>query len=1029
MPDGTTVVAADHARLGTNFFYAYNRGGEPDFNPLAFSSADQTGQSAPAPTEILSTSVSGDDSSNGGAASSSTTGESIDATTQGVETSAESPGTGGFDTNTGGNQPTDTASAATTSASPQTTSTQGGTPGAGEPQSSADPNGDGNEDDTGGWFPNIPDVPTGFFVVDGEQYFIPTDKDGSEQMLFRQDGTTFTASAVKLTFDNKVIIIPHRIEADLSVEVTPGFNITFQPRPPPPPPPKFDLFKEIGKAFKSVFDIAGTVVKHVGDLGGKLFEMAMNTALKTALDAAAAAGDGAIEMSELTTNGQALLDITETALDSAADLMKRGDDALNELSKAVGSLGKVEGILSVIKHGSGHAIVNLLRSIRLTLKYGLSGRNKALALALRTITQNWKPLTGVGTAGGIAATLLEIEKWSVAKIDDEGNIDQERPKWKDDDSKRERHYHVWFWPTDNLVAFEATIMALDGGIGLRSNTEYVKGARYTPCYLTKLSKATAELLMYTPAVHITMPQRIFGEVNDPLPGLRVADMPRENRRAGGVLNDMFGGQPAGNLSKRDPDMVTGYRVRNYLRMLSSPSKPWPAEDKYTFDRTGVGRDTWIVIIDTGFELEIDELASHSSDYREIRTYVVPNEKGAKRLEDIDPELVAKGWHHAPEDLTDWGSYDEETGEWFGHGTSVAAVAGGRYTGVSPAANLYLIKLGNPILDGIHNLPSKFENYEHSGGIQALAHVRELLEKGDLPPNKTILNLSMSTIEYRAIESWGEKRYKEFYDGWKEMMTILDKYNVTLVVCAGNDGLSPRANLANSIPNNFITPDTMHMNVGAVNDLGQMSRMTTKPTLENEITVWAQGIQVIVMDRNNENAAVDGTSYSAPIVAALGAYFLSTPPMSDLIGPGKLTVKDMILKAAYQRCPRSDFQVPWLDMWGDWDEDIIPKRIPVAYNLAHGPQQDYDCTDAKQQDNQSGLLRRQTNGELHGVDNYLVFFHIDIDIDNNVDVHIHIHIHSDADNISHGSDTGTAAPVSLRCARVLPIWLRISTHAA
>ncbi|KAM0278323.1 hypothetical protein ACHAQH_005242 [Verticillium albo-atrum] len=835
-------------------------------------------------------------------------------------------------------------------------------------QSSGDEDEDqGNpEEESYKWFPDIPMVPTGFFVVDGEEYFIPKDKDGGEQMLFRQDGTTFTASPGKLIFDGKEILIPARIETEVEVEVIPGFNVTFKPRPPPPPPPEWNPFKAIGDAFNAVFKLAETVVKHVGDFGGKIFQMAINTALMTALDAAAAAaGDGAIEMSELTTDGRMLLHLTDKALDTAAKLIDQGDKALNQLAKAAGSLGKVEGILSIIKHGSAHAIVNLLRSVRLTLRYGLSGRNKALILALRTLTEKSKTLTGMGAAGGIAATILEFEKWSVAEVDDEANIKPDGPKRIDDDSKRERHYHVWFWPTENLIEFEATVMAIDGGIGLRSNTEDVKGARFNPCYLTKLSKATAELLMYTPAVHITMPQRIFGEVDDPLPGIRMPVVPggkAQARVTSNVFDDPLVKQQAKGIFRRDPDIVTGSNVRNFLRLLSSPTRPWPPEDLYTFDRSGLGRDTWIVILDTGFELDINELDPQPGDARQVYTYVVPNEKGAKRLSEIDQDLVARGWHHAPEDLTDWAGWDEDPEEWSGHGTSVAAIAGGKLTGVAPLANLYLIKTGNPILDGVNNWPSNFEAYEHSGGLQALAHIRELLEKGILPPNKTIINMSMGAVEIRATKIWGKKRYAEFVEGWREMMVILDKYNVTLVAAAGNDGLNRRSNLENSIPNTFILPDTMHLNVGAVNFMGQMSHMTTRPTRKVEMTVWAHGTEVSTTTRAGLVRWADGTSFAAPVVAGLGAYLLSTSPMSDLIGPGKLTVRDMIVKSAYQRCPVEQNQVQWLGKWGFWPPSIIPKRVLVAYNLAHGPQQDYSCQTSEPQGAEASLRRRQTDGE-------------------------------------------------------------------
>jgi Subtilase family len=127
-------------------------------------------------------------------------------------------------------------------------------------------------------------------------------------------------------------------------------------------------------------------------------------------------------------------------------------------------------------------------------------------------------------------------------------------------------------------------------------------------------------------------------------------------------------------------------------------------------------------------------------------------------------------------------------------------------------------------------------------------------------------------------------YKSGYDSAASRKPILERFvndararNVILVLAAGNDGQgSERTTLGDLVPQSFGSENNDIITVGAVTFNGDLYPETTPQggglaqSGTGDITVYAQGYQVISWHAGRQTGIGTGTSLAAPIVVCYPA---------------------------------------------------------------------------------------------------------------------------------------------------------------
>ena len=111
----------------------------------------------------------------------------------------------------------------------------------------------------------------------------------------------------------------------------------------------------------------------------------------------------------------------------------------------------------------------------------------------------------------------------------------------------------------------------------------------------------------------------------------------------------------------------------------------------------------------------------------------------------------------------------------------------------------------------------------------------------------------------------------FFD---QILTSCWNNDIITVVAAGNDGLLGRS-LDESTPQKVGTANNGLITVGGVKNNGVLDLQTTyRAGLLGSMTVYAVSKNVVTADFNNNAGSLtaQGTSFAAPAVAGLAAYF-------------------------------------------------------------------------------------------------------------------------------------------------------------
>ena len=235
-------------------------------------------------------------------------------------------------------------------------------------------------------------------------------------------------------------------------------------------------------------------------------------------------------------------------------------------------------------------------------------------------------------------------------------------------------------------------------------------------------------------------------------------------------------------------------------------------------------------------------------------------------------------------------------DWLGHGSCVAAKVAGPTYGVAKKASVVMVKAGI--------LTLAFSSYM----LKATALIIQDVKSKGLQ-GKAVVNVSWGWPIEGSNQMSDETR-----DKWLEMIEELLDLDVVFVTAAGNFNewkfAQPHLGL-NSYPQVFTKKRPEIMVVGATDITGYAAPWTQ---MDDHVAVSAPGMVYGVGDRrglpcpsggDTGTDYVEGTSFSAPTVAGLAAYFMSissdlSPDDPENKGKIAMKVKEKIQNMAYQR---------------------------------------------------------------------------------------------------------------------------------
>ncbi|CAJ2510822.1 Uu.00g064470.m01.CDS01 [Anthostomella pinea] len=397
-----------------------------------------------------------------------------------------------------------------------------------------------------------------------------------------------------------------------------------------------------------------------------------------------------------------------------------------------------------------------------------------------------------------------------------------------------------------------------------------------------------------------------------------------------------------NLGKRVPTEDPLPPAYEHQRLISAEStKNRPIVDQpYRRDDSG-GEGITVFFMDSGFdmhpvyetEMGVSQWIFEPDRYSFYNTPedMLPDVAVSDRIEDSLNDNAPNG-----------------NGVRAGHGTAVAPLAVGRTYGLAPKADPYLIEL----VDAYYGPDRKVR--QAAGQTPAL---KKSFEK--------IIEIIVSrNLQGKAVVSSAFLKAQEFAPDWQNVKDLyarniarLEELGVLWVQAAGNHGLYPNnptkpwRDLSQFLPTSLASDDNNILTVGSTDGLGRYTTWTSPVGIGSgpafgpgKINVWAMGDGVKLMGlAGARDRAQFGTSFAAPQVAGLAAYFLGLEKDMFRWNPnggadqGKtlcLSLKRHIEDFAYRRIPM-DRQ---LALPGGVSLPYpMPDDINVAYNGIYGQQ--------------------------------------------------------------------------------------------
>lgn len=302
------------------------------------------------------------------------------------------------------------------------------------------------------------------------------------------------------------------------------------------------------------------------------------------------------------------------------------------------------------------------------------------------------------------------------------------------------------------------------------------------------------------------------------------------------------GESESHIRKRDTLVTQPPPVATDLSFVSNP--PNHVGDGYVY-YSAAGEGITVYVIDTGVDALNKEFSSGVIK-RWIHTSSVPR---------TEPEMDLEG-----------------------HGTCIASKVAGIKYGVAKKASLIIIKVAKVC----HSLLEAL--------VSILNDLRRRRKAGENIAGYNVITIQQQTGAGRKVSKLTTALMKFL------ISAIMEKYAVVIVCAAGND-----AREVDSLPSSF-SPKLPLIVVGGVDpDSGDR---TMDSNFGPAVTVSAPSEVVCASPLDGSGWAKQGTSFAAPAVAGLVAYFLSSQDVGPMLRrtPGLIvqTVKQYIVESAYIR---------------------------------------------------------------------------------------------------------------------------------
>ncbi|KAF2238164.1 subtilisin-like protein [Viridothelium virens] len=479
---------------------------------------------------------------------------------------------------------------------------------------------------------------------------------------------------------------------------------------------------------------------------------------------------------------------------------------------------------------------------------------------------------------------------------------------------------LFFQPGTALHVFQSYVAKLPfhGGETLQLGSEWTLRL----VYLTNLTQAEVDARKNDTIIDIIIPDGDVPSEAQNAPNMKRADSPTNNP----------------NVWRRDPST-------NALNILSKEKDNPHSEDfnSYLFHPSR-GFGTTIYNLDYGINLHHSEFQDRGEGVV-TDGWVMPN-----------PFTGGDQATEGPDRFKDWSNWDDNIHEYTGHGTATASIAVGKTLGVASRANLMVAKTSNG-----KSVPGAVPPDALVENVGAKRHTIDFLLQyiiGDVRQK----NLQRKAVVLTTITAYwnpnpllnGDDQYELI---WKRFLDDCMKLDIVVVIAMANYGNKWRyrmgegpvndppdrlripwagdcempARLASSYPN-MIT-------VGGVNANGSLNIKSTPgggyPKVP--ITVYAQSrdVRVALNYKNTGTELLDGTSFAAPAIAGLVAYFLGLP--DDVTGFANSQsffqdVVHMVQSNAWQRVPSDEL----ITFPADQLNYDLPSSVNVAFcNVAMG----------------------------------------------------------------------------------------------
>ncbi|KAL8910761.1 MAG: hypothetical protein Q9171_003973 [Xanthocarpia ochracea] len=260
-------------------------------------------------------------------------------------------------------------------------------------------------------------------------------------------------------------------------------------------------------------------------------------------------------------------------------------------------------------------------------------------------------------------------------------------------------------------------------------------------------------------------------------------------------------------------------------------------------------------------------------------------------------------------ITDFGDQND------GHGTGVTSSIVGKYYGVAKRVTVVSVKVSagadlvvEDILEGWRWAIEDVRARDREGKA-----VFVLTTASDYPTVRR--NTAHAEYAYRAPYNIPRPAKA---DPWVDLLAEAWQTGIVTVFSAGNKGGPAGVDLVGgSNPQRFATSNNPMIIVGSIDNRGSKSRfnrevgappespgLSIDSALVGELTTYAngEGIPVASHQTNTNAKAMSGTSFAAPQIGGLAAYFLGLP---NLIGPSDFAAIPMAIKKHIRKTARDD----------------------------------------------------------------------------------------------------------------------------